>query len=137
MYCLKRGPLLFSLPIPAEAKIREYTSKDVPRVFPFCDYEFFPRGKWNWAFASEHFTVEEHPLPGAPFSRTCPPVTIKGRFAEIDWPTFENNPVCAAATPRSRAPLGPAAEKELVPYGCTVLRMTEMPLVTAGGNENE
>ena len=137
MYCLKRGSLLFSLPIAAEAKIREYTRKDVPRVFPFCDYEFFPREKWNQAFASEHFTVEEHPLAGAPFSRTCPPVTIKGRFAEIDWPTLENNPVCAAAVPRSRAPLGPAVEKEMVPYGCTVLRMTEMPLVTPGGKENE
>ena len=40
-------------------------------------------------------------------------------------------PACIAPYPQKRKPLTPAAEKVLVPYACTVLRMTEMPLVNS------
>lgn len=131
LYCVRRGSLLYSLPITAEAKIHEYERDQVVRRFPYCDYEFFPRTKWNYAFAAVDFSAEEHPMAGAPFSRSTPPVTLKGVFAEIDWRTLENNPVVAAPVPADRQPIGAAVEKELVPYACTVLRMTEMPVVKA------
>ena len=38
---------------------------------------------------------------------------------------------CIATYPQKRKPLTSAAEKVLVPYACTVLRMTEMPLVNS------
>lgn len=56
---------------------------------------------------------------------------IKRRFVEVDWPMLENNPACIAPYPQKRKPLTPAAEKVLGPYACTVLRMTEMPLVNS------
>ena len=109
----------------------EYKKDNVVRRFPYCDYEFFPKEKWNHAFAAAGFTVQEHHVPGHPFSRNYPPITLKGRFVEVDWPMLENNPACIAPYHQKRKPLTPAAEKVLVPYACTVLRMTEMPLVNS------
>lgn len=38
------GPLVFSLPIRTEYRMREYTRNGVERKFPYCDYELIPYG---------------------------------------------------------------------------------------------
>ena len=129
MWAVRRGPLLYSLPIRASERIIEWSDKGVERKFPYCDYEYLPLEKWNYGFAAEHFTVEEYPVPGMPFDTHYPAVVLKGLFSEIDWQTLPGNPVCADHYPRSRQALNPAEEKIMIPYGCTMLRMTEMPKV--------
>ena len=48
-------------------------------------------------------------------------------MAEIPWESAYG--VCARE-PDSRAPLEEPEEKRLIPYGCTNLRMTEMPMLS-------
>lgn len=128
--CVRRGPLLFALPIASRSVMHEYVRDGVERKFPYCDYEFFPASKWNYAFASKGFRTEEKPFRAdRPFDPENPGIELRGEFREIDWPLEPGFTATAAAAPRGRAPLAPAEEKTLIPYGCTTLRMTEMPLL--------
>ncbi len=126
LYCVKRGPLLYSVAIQEEWTRLEYERDGVERVFPYCDYEIRPLSKWNYAFADDQFTVEEHDGWEAPFSTERPPISMTGSFVEIDW-GFDHG-VCHE-TPDSRVPLTQPQRVRLIPYGCTNLRMTEMPWV--------
>ena len=126
LYCVKRGPLLYSVAIEEEWTPLEYVRDGVERKFPYCDYEVRPLSKWNYAFADGQFTVEEREDWEAPFSTERPPISMTGSFVEIDW-GFDNG-LCHQV-PDSRVPLTPPQQVRLIPYGCTNLRMTEMPLV--------
>lgn len=127
MFCVKRGPLLYSVAIKEEWTKLEYERDGVERKFPYCDYEIRPLSKWNYAFADNKFTVYEHDDYPSAFSTEHPPISMIGTFVEIDW-GFENG-VCHEV-PDSRIPISPLQEVTLIPYGCTNLRMTEMPFVT-------
>ena len=64
-----------------------------------------------------------------PFSQEDPPVVIKAKMQEINWGLkFPYRSVCRRE-PLSREPLSDIKEIKLYPYGCSRLRMTEMPLV--------
>lgn len=139
---VKYGSLFFALPIAHEKKMYEYTTKNVvdngggrmaehtvERKFPYCDYEYIPTTPWNYAYASDAFSVVEREIAEIPFSSVHPPVVIRAKVRKIDWGIedgFEN--VCAAL-PKSRVPIGEEEEIELYPYGCAKLRMTELPLL--------
>lgn len=129
MFCLWYGPLLFSLPIEEQWVMHEYESNGVIRKFPYCDYEVFPKSKWNYAFASNSFNVKINGIQGNPFSKSKPPVIITTDMYEIDW-GYENgyDNVCRE-TPLSRIPISDKVKITLIPYGCTNLRMTEMPYI--------
>ena len=124
MACLWRGPLLYSLPIKEDWRKLEYTREGVERKFPYCDYEIFPKSKWNYGFIGREFSFNIHELGDMPFNPDNPPVSISAKLVEIDWP-FENG-ICAEK-PASLIPQSEAQEMLLIPYGCTNLRMTEMP----------
>lgn len=126
MYCLRRGPLLYSVYIKEKWIKKEYTKDGVQRKFPYCDYEIYAKSKWNYAFASDSFEVAENDNFDRPFSPENAPISITADMVEIDW-DFENG-LCFE-TPRSRTPLGKPEKVKLIPYGCTNLRMTEMPYI--------
>ncbi len=125
LVCLYRGPLLYSLPIKERWEMHEYETYGVERKFPYCDYYVYPESKWNYGFASEAFEVEECDFD-APFTPEKPPVKIKIALSEIEWSKPDGR---CARIPDSRKALGKEEVKELIPYGCTNLRMTEMPFV--------
>lgn len=85
MVCLWYGPLLFVLPIEEQWVMHEYERNGVIRKFPYCDYEVFPKSKWNYAFASNSFNISFNGIQGSPFSRSKPPVTITTDMYEIAW----------------------------------------------------
>jgi len=133
MFHLQRGPLLYSLAIDEKWVMHEYTKNDVERKFPYCDYSVLPQSKWNYAFASKNFEATENPDWNEPFSTENPPISITASMVEIDWGTKVDNDdgtaaVCAEV-PNSRTPIGESVMKRFIPYGCTNLRMTEMPVV--------
>ena len=126
---VKYGSLVFSLPIAYEAVMREYTSNDVERKYPYCDYEYLPRSDWNYAFASDAFAVIERPLTDIPFSSRNPPLVLRATMQKIPWGRHPRYADLCAPLPVSRTPEGAPEEKDLYPYGCAKLRMTELPLL--------
>ena len=122
------GPLVFSLPVSARWEKREYEKNGVPRIFPYCDYDIYPTEDWNYAFDSTEFLVEEKDIADIPFSESMPPVTVRARFRRISWGTEDGYPDVCAKIPESRIPYGETESLVMIPYGCTTLRMTEMPL---------
>ena len=91
----------------------------------------FATAPWNYGFAGQPIGVEEHPVPDMPFAEDCPPITITIPMARIPWAIHEKSLAIAAPQPSSLTPEGPAEQKTLIPFGSTMLRMTEMPIVKA------
>ncbi|MDO4292904.1 MAG: glycoside hydrolase family 127 protein [Eubacteriales bacterium] len=123
---VRRGPLFFALPIGAEYERVEYVKDGVERRYPYCDYNISPNSDWAFGFAGRSLALETGPLPGMPFDRDCPPVTLEASLVPLDWE--DRGGICAAA-PRSLEPVGKAVKRKLYPYGCTTLRMGALPVV--------
>lgn len=126
---VKCGSLVFSIPVEYEKKMYEYERDGVERKFPYCDWEYIPKSKWNFAYCNEELSVNKREMGDVPFSSENPPITISARVKEIDWGLESGYETVCAKLPKSREPLGEAQEIELYPYGCAKLRMTEVPLV--------
>ena len=126
MFCLEDGPLLFAVPLESEWTKVEYTRNGVERKFPYCDYHISPTVPWNYAFASGYIIREELPISDIPFSPDKPPVTLTVPVVLIPWE--EENGACTPKPQSLKALTVPFITK-MIPYGCTTLRMAEMPLV--------
>jgi len=127
MFCAERGSLLFSLPVPYTMTRVEYTDNGVERKFPYCDYETAPAGAWNYGFASDRFTFEEREIGDFPFAQETPPVVLKTTVKQIPWSLKDGCKAICNVLPDSLESDAAPEVKELIPYGCTMLRMTEMP----------
>lgn len=126
MVCLEDGPLLFSVAPGTEWTKVEYVRDGVERKFPYCDYHITPTSDWNYAFAGTELIREESAVGDVPFSPDAPAVTLSAQMVQISW--AEENGACTPL-PQSTEPMGDPVFIRLIPYGCTTLRMTEMPLV--------
>ncbi|MDF2566682.1 MAG: hypothetical protein K0R90_138 [Oscillospiraceae bacterium] len=131
LVCLQRGPLVYALSIDEEWKMHEYISESVERKFPYCDYEIYPKSKWNYAFWDENLSIQEYDIAEHPFSSQSPPVKMTANMVEIDWRTEQGYDFVCARVPFSRQPIGKVIKMELKPYGCTNLRLTEIPLLNS------
>ena len=134
MKTLKYGPLVFSLPIAYEKKMREYTDAGVERKFPYCDYEYVGRSEWRYGFAGSTFTVTENDISEIPFSSEKPPVVIAVDVAPITWDYEDGYDTVAAKLPTDTAPTGGIVRKLFCPYGCAKLRMSELPMAELSAN---
>ncbi len=119
------GAIVFALPIKTEWIRREYTNNGVERVFPYCDYELNPLEDWGYGFSGGLSEPDEHMLGDTPFSPTHPPLSMTVDMAPVQWKS--ENGICALV-PEGTKPVGDTVKKRLIPYGCTDLRMTEMPM---------
>ena len=64
-----------------------------------------------------------------PFSEETPPVTVSAMVSPIDWGLEDGYELVCAKVPQSKEPLADPVKTELIPYGCSMLRMTELPLI--------
>lgn len=129
LYCLRYGSLIFSVPIEAEISRVEYEKNGIIRKYPYCDYDYKGISDWNFAFAGNSFEVSECEINDIPFSQNNPPLKIKVPLCHIDWRYEDGYETVCAKIPGSRIPLDEAADKDLIPYGCARLRMTELPKI--------
>ena len=126
MGALWRGPLLYSVAIEGQWKKHEYTSNNVERKFPYCDYEVSPLSPWNFGFYGSDFDYRQNSIGRYVFDEEVPPCEIKAELVPIKWQ--EEHKVCTVE-PQSREPVGEPRSVKMIPYGCAKLRMTEMPLI--------
>ena len=131
LLCVNRGALLYSVPISCEKIMREYTRGGVERKFPYCDYMLIPTSDWGYAFTDTDFVYTEcAPIPedSAAFDQTKPCVRITANLAKIDWGREDGFAFVCARLPKCREVLE-TVKVDMIPYGCTDLRMTAMPRV--------
>lgn len=126
---VKRGSLVFALPISYDKKQYEYELDGVVRKFPYCDYEYIGKSDWNYGFSDVWFECEERALNDYPFSSEYPAVVVKANMKKVPWGNERFFEYVCAQKPSSNVPIGEEEKKELYPYGNAKLRMTEMPLV--------
>ncbi len=129
MQAVEYGPLVFSLPIESKWARKEYRKDGVERKFPYCDYRIKGTTPWQFALDGISLKVAEAEVGDIPFSEKASPLTLTARLYPIDWGYETGYTTVARKAPRSRVPTGDAVEMKLIPYGCTTLRMTELPRV--------
>jgi len=130
LYAVTFGPLIYSLPIGEDwVKINQ----DMPgHEFPHCDYEIYPTTAWNYGLCidksniEDSFKFESNLVKDCPFSPSGAPVSIKVKGKKVDW-SLENS--SATPYPKMAWISDEVEDLRLIPYGCTNLRLTEMPLV--------
>lgn len=126
---VKCGSLVFSIPIKYEKKMYEFVRDDVERKYPYCDYELLPVSDWNYALSSNELLVSENEVDKTPFSSEKPPIVIKAKVRKIDWGFEDGYENVCAKVPSSSETISDEEEITLYPYGCSKLRITEMPVI--------
>ena len=127
---LERGPLVYALRL-KEKWTR--VNKDKPfREEPHADWEVRPDGEWNYGLLVDQnspeksLSFEEYPMGEKPFSPEGSPVraAVWGRkipnwAMRHGWADETPPPPVESVEPKERL--------ELIPYGCTNIRITEFP----------
>lgn len=126
---IKCGSFVFSIPIKFEKKMYEFTRDGVERKYPYCDYELLPLSDWNYALTGNIFTVFRNNIANIPFSSDEPPVVIKAKARKINWGLEDGYENVCARVPESLDAVSDEEEITLYPYGCSKLRITEIPII--------
>ncbi|MGL4855806.1 hypothetical protein, partial [Plesiomonas sp.] len=122
---LSYGPLVYALPLAEEW---QQINQDKPyREAPHCDYSVHPASPWNWAINPVSAQWHSGTLTSVPFSRETPPASLT--VEAVALAQWQSESACLAGElPVSPVMVNaPVKTLTLIPFGCTHLRMTELP----------
>ncbi len=135
---VERGPLLFALGV--KEKEEKVINTPDPGQYGDSYLEYRPLSPWNYGLPDTvaanpalFFTVIRKPAASFPWNRENAPLEI--RTSGIRIPSWQLYNGSAGPLPWSnmyKPELGPRPEAEtitLLPYGCTILRISEFPVI--------
>ena len=127
MHAIKKGVLLYTLKVESEWKQIDYGENEKIRIYPHCDYEIFPKSAFNYAIANpQDIKFFENNIGEYVFSENDPPMYAEVKCRQIKWDKTNG---ILAETPQDRTPISEAEKVEFIPYGCSILRVTVLPIV--------
>ena len=118
---------LYALKIDAEWKQIDYGADEKIRVYPHCDYEIFPKSAFNYAIAdARDIKFTENNIGEYVFCENEPPIYAEVNCRKITWDKING---ILAEVPADLTPLSDVEKIKFVPYGCSVLRVTVLPIL--------
>lgn len=135
---VERGPLLYALKMD-EKWTKKTDERKASSHYGQVYYEVTSDSPWNYSLLSANllpenigkgFVVEKSPsIALYPWTADDAPITIKTTARRLpSWQMFRGSAGPVSYFMQTREPLGAEETIELIPFGCTTLRVTEFPV---------